>query len=370
VVLIREDEGGRLSLEARWFMYRPGEFAFAVRPGTFHVAAFQAEDGEGGPRKGAAWAFQDMARPIRVSQGDTASGLVVAPSAPPFDEVTGRLQRTVTKVELMSLPRQRRVGEVVPLDDERFSSRTGRMGLWSPGLLLERLGWGIFFLEPYDHNRIPVLLVHGAGGYPQEWDFLTSRMDRARFQPWVFQYPSGMRIQAAVCGLSDMVEELKARYGFRELVVIAHSMGGLVARGAIHRSSGFSWVDDVRLLVTISTPWLGQDAARLGLGHSPYIVPSWIDLAPGSEFLFRMRHAELPSKVSYHLYFGYRGGNSLLAGGSSDGTVSMGSMLDPAAQAEAAGIQGFDEDHERILASEAVAHGLRRLMDGTAKTRQ
>ena len=95
--------------------------------------------------------------------------------------------------------------------------------------------------------------------YPQEWGAQVARLDRSRFQPWVLQYPSGMRAQAIVDGLDDLLDEVHDRLAPRGLVVVGHSMGGLLARAAIHRGSPHRWVEDVRLLATLSTPWLGQE---------------------------------------------------------------------------------------------------------------
>ena len=66
-----------------------------------------------------------------------------------------------------------------------------------------------------------------------------------------------------------------------ELVVIGHSMGGLVARSACHhaQAAGLSWLSTLRRLVCLGTPHHGAPLERGGqlidslLGQSPYLAP-------------------------------------------------------------------------------------------------
>jgi hypothetical protein len=55
---------------------------------------------------------------------------------------------------------------------------------------------GIYMLEPYDPDRIPVILVHGLTSIPQMWLPTISAIEsdpelRGRYQFWVFAYPTG-----------------------------------------------------------------------------------------------------------------------------------------------------------------------------------
>jgi len=54
-------------------------------------------------------------------------------------------------------------GEVVGLDEDRFTVEKGREGLFTPVQSALLNGYGIFFLEPYDPKKVPVLFVHGLG---------------------------------------------------------------------------------------------------------------------------------------------------------------------------------------------------------------
>jgi hypothetical protein len=127
-------------------------------------------------------------------------------------------------------------------------------------------------------------------------------------------------------------------------------MGGLIAQEFINRHDrGEARYLD--LLITISTPWQGHSAAQLGVDISPVTAPVWIDMAPSSTFLAKLKEVKLPPKVDFQLIFGY-GGRSQLGGSASDGTVTVASQLDPDAQSRAKRIYGFDAGHVDILSRE------------------
>jgi hypothetical protein len=85
------------------------------------------------------------------------------------------------------------LGEITSLDDERFTPEAGHKGLWAPSDFLREVGTGIFFLAPYDPEKIPIVFVSGAGGAPGQWAPFVAQLDRTRYQPWMFLYPSGLR---------------------------------------------------------------------------------------------------------------------------------------------------------------------------------
>jgi len=125
----------------------------------------------------------------------------------------------------------------------------------------------------------------------------------------------------------------------------------------------------VTAFVSISTPWLGQDEAQRAVGQTTYVLPAWLDLAPRSEFLESLHERGLPPRSTFALFFGYRGGLSTILTGSSDKTVTLRSMLDQGAQAEASTVRGFEEDHDSILVSEAVAQALNRTLESAVPAR-
>jgi pimeloyl-ACP methyl ester carboxylesterase len=232
--------------------------------------------------------------------------------------------------------------QVSGLDAPAFMESNGRKGLWQPLSFVKEKRGGVYLLEAYDQDKIPVLFVHGAGGTPQDWRYFISRLDRSKYQVWVYHYPTGLPIDLSAGWLHNFVADLHRQYGFRRLAIAAHSMGGLVARRFVQAEHEYQI-----LLATFSTPFGGVPAARLGLSLGVYAVPSWRDLTPDSVFLRSLHSQPLPASARHHLFFGYReeGGDF-----DSDGVISVGSQL----AAKAARTHGFRTDHSGILDSARV----------------
>lgn len=101
---------------------------------------------------------------------------------------------------------------------------------------------GIYMLEPYDPNRIPVLMVHGLWSSPMTWmdmfnDLRSFPEIRERYQFWFYLYPSGQPFWISATQLrSDLVAMRQAfdpaqrHKPLDEMVLVGHSMGGLVSR--------------------------------------------------------------------------------------------------------------------------------------------
>jgi hypothetical protein len=71
---------------------------------------------------------------------------------------------------------------------------TGLMAMLRPANYEQR--GGLFMLEPYDPDRIPVVFIHGLMSIPQMWVPTISAIEsdpelRGRYQFWVFAYPTG-----------------------------------------------------------------------------------------------------------------------------------------------------------------------------------
>jgi pimeloyl-ACP methyl ester carboxylesterase len=254
-------------------------------------------------------------------------------------------------------------GEIADLDDPRFAATRGEDGLWTPATLAIQSGFGVYFLEPYDPSRIPVLFVHGAAGSPQDWRTAMEKLDRRRYQPWFYFYPSGGRLEAAAGALNEGVKRLHSRYGFKRLDVVAHSMGGLVSRRFVVKNVVEDGHSYIRTFITFSTPWGGHEAAAMGVKWAPTAVPSWYDMEQGSDFLDRLFDRRLKGKVAHHLFYSHRAKRSAIMPGENDGTVSVASQLRAEAKADAASVQGYDEDHVSILSARAPLRRAKEILD-------
>jgi pimeloyl-ACP methyl ester carboxylesterase len=261
------------------------------------------------------------------------------------------------------------LGTIVKLDDTRFSDANGKLGLWQPAEFVFKIGAGIYFLEPYDEDKVPVLFIHGVTGHPANFTYLVEHLDRKRFQPWFAYYPSGIGLTDVGRSLARWLALLQVQHGYSKIVLVAHSMGGLVTRALVNEvfhDPDASRVVRLEALVTISTPWGGHASAASGVENAPVVVPSWKDMVPGSKFLTDLVAADLPPECEHHLFFSYQGSTPFIRG-ASDGVVAVASELPLAVQRRAKRVLGFSEDHMSILRSEDVSKELNGVLDEAAE---
>ena len=247
--------------------------------------------------------------------------------------------------------------QVSTLDAPAFTGSNGRKGLWQPLSFVKEKRSGVYLLEPYDAHKLPVLFIHGAGGTPQDWRFFISQLDRSRYQPWVYYYPTGLPIDLSAAWLQKFVASLHREYGFVQLAIAAHSMGGLVAHRFLELEAEGGKRGYATLLTTFSTPFGGVPVARLGLSLGAYAVPSWRDLTPDSAFLRTLRSAALPKTVKHHVFFAYQQDGSAY---DSDGVISVASQL----AANAPATHGYRTDHSDIIESVEVFRGFAAVLAG------
>lgn len=95
---------------------------------------------------------------------------------------------------------------------------------------------GLYMVEPYDPNRIPIVLVHGLLSTPHMWFNIINavRADpelRTRYQFWVFYYPTANPIAlSALAFRKDLATAERLYHPKHGIVLVGHSMGGLVSR--------------------------------------------------------------------------------------------------------------------------------------------
>jgi pimeloyl-ACP methyl ester carboxylesterase len=111
---------------------------------------------------------------------------------------------------------------------------------------------GVFFMEPYQPGRIPVVLVHGTASSPAWWAEMINELQNDRnlwghYQLWLFTYNTGNPILYSggllADGLKNLVTELDPEGkdpALRKMVVIGHSQGGLLTKlTTIHTGTCF-----------------------------------------------------------------------------------------------------------------------------------
>ncbi len=240
------------------------------------------------------------------------------------------------------------LGEIANLDDPKFSAEVGVLGMWKPYEFILQHGFGIYFLEPYDPRRMPVLFVYGISGSPQDWRSAMEKLDRRNYQAWFAYYPSGSRLDKVANGLAGAILLLKQRHGFDRLAVVAHSMGGLASRGAIQRVVKQVGTNFIPEFFTVSTPWAGHEAAASAVKHLKYPVPSWRDMAPGSDYLQEILSQPLPPGTRHDLMFSFKHSGSIGLPPDNDGVVGVASELFEPVQTQAATVFGLPLGHMEI----------------------
>jgi triacylglycerol esterase/lipase EstA (alpha/beta hydrolase family) len=134
-----------------------------------------------------------------------------------------------------------------------------------------------------DSPHPPVLLLHGYGCNSGYWAHLTPLLDAARIShATVDLEPVAASIEDYVPLVERAVDALCAASGEPRVAIVAHSMGGLVAR-AWMRAHGRA---RVARLITLGTPHHGTALARFGLGANAAQMrhgAAWLRLLSDSE---------------------------------------------------------------------------------------
>jgi len=101
---------------------------------------------------------------------------------------------------------------------------------------------GIYLAEPFDPDRIPVLLIHGLGSSPIIWrdanaQVLVNPDICKNYQFWYVFYPSAQPIPQSAANVRNWIKDIHRRYdpsnktrASQRMVVVGYSMGGVIAR--------------------------------------------------------------------------------------------------------------------------------------------
>jgi hypothetical protein len=107
---------------------------------------------------------------------------------------------------------------------------------------LRRFEEGLYLLRPYQPGKIPVVLVHGLISSPLAWAETYNEMCNDptladHYQFWMFLYATGEPIPVAAAHLREALREVMATFdpsgsepALRQMVVVGHSQGGLLAK--------------------------------------------------------------------------------------------------------------------------------------------
>jgi len=241
---------------------------------------------------------------------------------------------------------------------------------------------GLYFLQPYDPDRIPVVFVHGLISTPFDWVKTINGLQadpeiRKRYQFWVFAYPTGNPVLYSALRLREELARVDKAYpNHKDYVLVGHSMGGLLSQAQVTNMTRADWEKTlgapameifatlqptdlvtrattfkanprIKRVVFICTPHLGSKMASAGIGELaiklislPVDLVTTIESEIPEETLRKINNGRLPNSVSnlapnapyltvlkrepihapYHSIIGNRGKPGPLAE-SSDGVV-------------------------------------------------
>ncbi len=167
---------------------------------------------------------------------------------------------------------------------------------------------GLSLLRPYERGKVPVLFVHGLWSSPWSWSHMIESVEadpvlRDRYQFWTFGYSTGDPLPYSAVLLRSNLDEVRRKFdpersdrAFDEMVVVGHSMGGLLTKMMVQETGARLWqiVSDrpvnelagdakdrelfrralfykprpeVRRVVFIATPHRGSKVDQGPLGH-------------------------------------------------------------------------------------------------------
>lgn len=156
----------------------------------------------------------------------------------------------------------------------------------------------------------PLVMIHGLCMNDRQWRSAATGHDHGAalardlgFTPLYLRYNTGLHIARNGEALATLLEALVTHWPGppRPLTLLGHSMGGLVARSALHHgvAAGHRWPGQVGDLLFLGTPHHGAPLERLGhwferlLGQTPYAAPFARLGRLRSEGITDLRHGSL-----------------------------------------------------------------------------
>jgi triacylglycerol esterase/lipase EstA (alpha/beta hydrolase family) len=106
---------------------------------------------------------------------------------------------------------------------------------------------GLYFLQPYDPDRIPLVFVHGLFSTPFDWVKTINGLQadpeiRKHYQFWIFAYPTGNPILYSSLRLREELAKVDQAYpNHKPYVIVGHSMGGMLTHNQVVTVTEAMW---------------------------------------------------------------------------------------------------------------------------------
>ena len=164
------------------------------------------------------------------------------------------------------------------------------------------------------HRRRIVILLHGLVNDESAWQFQDGSGDYGQFlqrdleklTPLYLRYNTGLHVSENGRKFDKLMQDLMQSLGDKsyEVVLICHSMGGLVARSATHHAMSnantHSWVHQLSSVIFLGTPHQGSYWERAG-----NVVSSAMHAVPRPYMKLAAKVANLRSSGIQDLRYGY-----------------------------------------------------------------
>ncbi|MDA7977595.1 MAG: alpha/beta fold hydrolase [Pirellulales bacterium] len=141
----------------------------------------------------------------------------------------------------------------------------------------------LFFAQPFDPDKIPVVFVHGLWSDPTSWAEMLNELRatpavRARYQFWFYMYPTGQPFWYSAAELRQKLADVRTNLdpqrrfaAMDQMVLVGHSMGGLVSKmQAVESGNEFWQAISERPFSEIDT----EDAVRDRLAKTFFFRPN------------------------------------------------------------------------------------------------
>jgi triacylglycerol lipase len=153
--------------------------------------------------------------------------------------------------------------------------------------------------EAVPEGNRPVLVIHGFMGTRGSMYPLERRLAADGFCVFSFNLgPINTRdIRRSAFLIHRKIERILAQTAWKEIDIVAHSMGGLIGLYYIKKLGGHT---RVRRMITMGTPFRGTWLALAGIATMGLLSASSWQLLPGSDFLDDLHREPIPAGVEVH----------------------------------------------------------------------